>query len=444
MPFKTLQEKRQFVYNKNLVGIDPSKKKHQAAVLDKNGIQIGNPFTFKTNYKGYNEDLWKRLGKIVPDFTPDNVVFAIETACNLWQTIAFHLAASGYTVLLVSPLTTKHTRPAMNHDFSRTDPKDALIIANNARDGYFDYYREFTPHINAMHRLSITYHKLNKNLVQNRQRLRSLLEQVFPEFIDIVQPDTKTAMYLLKKYFTPQDFININGFEEAKTILKISHNNHGQETLIKLKQAASQSIGIVLKEDELIAERLTLNTWITVIETIENQIDTIMRQIIDYAKQTPYWDILISFKGNGISDKLVALFIAETRDLSQFTNHKKLEKYAGYNLRQSQSGSYIGPRRMSHIGNKRLSWIIYKMTEETARYLPEVRMKYLRRYMNTKSKYRKNIIACSSVLLRLIVALVKENRPYQKRAEKIKELEEIEKKYQEYKDSRQKKTKKAA
>ncbi len=82
----------------------------------------------------------------------------------------------------------------MNHDFSKTDPKDALIVANNARDGYFDYYREFTPQINAMHQLSITYNKLNNNLTQNKQRIRSLVERIFPEFISVLPPDTKTAV----------------------------------------------------------------------------------------------------------------------------------------------------------------------------------------------------------------------------------------------------------
>ena len=99
---------------------------------------------------------------------------------------------------------------------------------------------------------------------------------------------------------------------------------------------------------------------------------------------------------------------------------------------------------MSHIGNKRLSWIIYKMTEETARYLPEVRIKFLRRQMNTKSKYRKNIIACSSVLLNLIVALIKQRRPYEVREDKLNILKELESQYQAYKDSKKSKTKKAA
>ena len=84
------------------------------------------------------------------------------------------------------------------------------------------------------------------------------------------------------------------------------------------------------------------------------------------------------------------------------------------------------------------------MTEEPARYLPEVRMKYLRRYLNTKSSYRKNIIACSSPLLKLIVALVKDKRPYELRDNKVKELQALELKYQAYKDRKKFARKQAA
>jgi len=447
MAFKSLQEKRQFVNGKYIVGIDPSKAKHQATVIDNNGIQIGKAFTFKTTHQGYQHDLWQRLQQIMPSIENENIVFVPlsgKTACNLWQTLAFYLKAKGDTVLLVSPLSTKHTRPVMNHDFSKTDPKDALIVANNARDGYFDYYREFTPQINAMHRLSITYTKLNNNLIQNKQRLRSQVEQIFPELISVLPPDTKTAIYLLKKYLTPQDFRNMNIYEEADEVKRISRHNHDFKTLLDLKEEAKSSIGIQLQDEEIMAERLTLTAWIQILETIEQQMEIIMTQLIALAQQTPYWEILISFKGKGISEKLVALFIAETRDLDLYNHHKKIEKFAGYNLRQAQSGNYVGPRYMSHIGNKRLSWIIYKMTEETARYLPEVRIKFIKRQLTTKSKYRKNIIACSSPLLNLIVALVKQRRPYELREEKVKELQQLEQKYQAYKDSKKLTRKKAA
>jgi len=105
----------------------------------------------------------------------------------------------------------------------------------------------------------------------------------------------------------------------------------------------------------------------------------------------------------GISDNLAAQFIAECRDLNNFKHYKQIEKLAGLNLRLSQSGDYIGPRHISHIGDKRLLRIIYQMTTETAIYIPEVRIKFLTRQIKNKA-YRKNIIASSSKLLQLIIS----------------------------------------
>jgi transposase len=210
----------------------------------------------------------------------------------------------------------------------------------------------------------------------------------------------------------------------------ISQKQHGKQTLEHLQQAACNSIGITLSEEEVISYRLALDSWIVLLETIQKQKKEVLKEMIVLAKQTPYFEILKSLKG--ISDKLAALFIAETRDLSQFNHYKKIEKLAGYNLRQSQSGQYVGARHMSHIGNKRLSWTLYKMCEETAKYVSEVRMKFIRRQLKKRS-YRKNLIACLSTLLKLVVALLKENRLYEPKQQSNKQLKLFEKQYAELK-----------
>lgn len=190
MRFRALQEKRRFISGKTIVGVDPAKQRHQAAILDADGLQIGNPFAFAHNVQGFTEKLWGKLRQYLDECNPETLVFAIETSCNLWQVLSYYLVTEGYQVILVSPLTTKHSRPLFNHDFSHTDPKDALLIASNARDGYFDFYRTFSAAIDAMHQLSLTYCKLLRNYVQQRTRLRSLLDQVFPEFPAILPLST--------------------------------------------------------------------------------------------------------------------------------------------------------------------------------------------------------------------------------------------------------------
>jgi len=124
----------------------------------------------------------------------------------------------------------------------------------------------------------------------------------------------------------------------------------------------------------------------------------------------------------------VELPIAECRDLNNFKHYKQIEKLAGLNLRLSQSGDYIGPRHISHIGDKRLLRIIYQMTAETAIYIPEVRIKFLTRQIKNKV-YRKNIIASSSELLQLIMALIKNKKTYEFKENKIQQLALLEQKY---------------
>ncbi len=106
MKFKALQMKRRFISGKSVVGIDPAKKKHQAALLDEHGLQLGKPFTFNHNHDGFNTTLWNKIQPQLPECNPENLVFAVETSCNLWQKLVHYLDSENYPVVLVSPLST--------------------------------------------------------------------------------------------------------------------------------------------------------------------------------------------------------------------------------------------------------------------------------------------------------------------------------------------------
>jgi transposase len=432
--YNNLQTKRRFISGKMIVGIDPANDKHQAAVIDANGIIQGNPFTFAHSYNGFHNKLWAKLKKQIFPLKPDQVVFAIESSCNLWQNLTYYLCSQGYTVVLVSPLTTHKSRPLMDHSFSKTDPKDAIVIANSARDGYFDFHVQHNSTINAMHQLAIAYDKVRRNYVQTRCRLRAQVKLIFPEFLKVLGIDTLTADYLLKKYLTPQDFLNLSIMEDLPKLRKIYRQQFGLDTLNKLKAAANHTIGIPLDSIQYNAERDIMDGWLLQLNMFRKKMKCLADQLIAFAKQTPYFDSLCSLKG--ISEVSAALLIAELRDLNLFEHFKQIEKFAGYNLRLSQSGNYTGYRRMSHIGNKRLSSLLYRMTAEAVKYIPEVRIKFINRQLN-RALYRKNIVACVPVLLKLMMALAKEQRLYEERPAKLKQLEPLEQAYQQHKQQRQ-------
>jgi transposase len=418
-------ERKKRLSGKRVAGIDPASKKHQLAIVDEQGIQVGGSFAFPISYKGYTEKLWKELTRILGTYNPDDLVFAIETSGAIWKSITDYLTDQGYMVLLVSPLTTFHTRPVMNQDYSKTDPKDALLIATNARNGSYAEYRRFGPEINCSRRLSITYGKLAKDRQKAITRLKALIQEVFPEYLDCLSADTLTSLSLLEKYFLPEHFLNLSVDEEAPHIRSISRGTYGPSTLTKLKELANKSIGSHTEGEEE-ALRLTLHAWISQVRRIDESLDKISAALIAITRKNEYLSILTSVKG--ISDVTASRFIAECRDLNDYTHYKQIEKLAGANVRLADSGVYQGTRRISKIGNKRLLSLLYVMATQVVRHVPEIRIKFIKRQLRKKS-YRKNIVACIPWLLKLLMALIKEKRPYVYKEETLLELNKLELKY---------------
>ena len=417
--------KRQAIAQNFVLGIDPGKEKHSGSVLDPSGLQQGGAFSFPVTRTGYDHNLWRHLERRIKDCGPDRMVVAIETSCNLWVTLAHYLLGKGYRVLLVSPLTTYHARPMMHRDFSRTDPRDAFLVADSAQKGSYDLFRTFEPHMEAAHQLSIAYDKLRKDLTKSLLRTRSLMERVFPEFLHAFNIRTKTSRYLLERYFLPRHFEEIDIEEEGRQIHRISRGSYGVATLQKLKEEARTSIGIPVEGQEDVL-RIILNGWIEALRRTETQLKAVEQAMIARTQQDPTFQIVDSIPN--INKNLAAQFTAETRGATRFTHFKQIEKLAGTNVRIADSGKYKGKRRMSKIGNPRLRRIIYQMTEQTARVVPQVRRRFLDRELRKKC-YRKNIVAASSQLLRLIVALLRENRFYEERAHHAASLKTLERRY---------------
>ena len=427
MSYKYLQQKREYILDKIVIGIDPSKHHHQALILGPDRLQIGKTFSFRHSSEGFQIKLWNYIQKYIDDLDKSNIVFAIEASTDVWQNLAYYLVRSGHLVVLVSPRITWSSRRLPDQSYSKTDPKDALVIAQAACSGYYSVFKIHTENQEALRTLAITYSKLKKNLTQTKARIRSVVSKYFPEFISILSPGTDTAGYLLRHYLHAEDYHNLDVQNEAPVILKISKQQHGVDTLVKLKKAAQKTIGIPRSGTEIEIDRIVLDAWLNTQDTIKSQLDVIEKRLHALAGQTDYFHILTSLKG--ISSTLAALFIAEVVDLYRYDHYKQIQKLAGLDIQMSQSGSYRGRGKISHMGNRRLKWIIYLMTRETVKYIPEVQIKYLKRQIK-RVNYTKNVIACTSPLLQLIMALVRDRRVYGYREESIAQIVQLKNKYE--------------
>ena len=435
--YRSYQEKRTKIMGKIIIGIDPGKYRHQAVIIDANGIPIGKTFSFSVSYEGFRKRLWEDINKQIANYISSDLLFAVEASCNLWQTISSYLRMEGYDVVLVSPMCTKQSRVMLNNDFSKTDPKDALLVALNTRNGYYIKMRIYPRNSKDMHLLSIAYNKLRKDYSSYQGRLRAALELVFPEFLKVITLGTKTSFYLLGKYLFPKDYINMDIQLESFRVENISRRQYGIKQLHKLQELAKHTIGISSHTEQY--DRTIILTWLEGLQDIGSRKKVILDQLIKLASSMKEFSILTDLMG--ISSETASMFLAEIRDMSAFNNYKEIEKYAGYNLRLTQSGRHVGSRRISHIGNCRLRWVIYKMVEETAKYIPEVRIKYLKRQLK-KQIYRKNLVSCIPQLLKLIFSLLKEDRFYEYNEERVAEVKRLDLEYHLLKAKRASKHKK--
>lgn len=427
----TLQARRQFTNDRYIVGIDPAKARHQAQILSPDGLPVGSSFSFSHAFTGFNHHLWKHLYARLPELAhlsrfdfQDHLVFALEASCNLWANLADYLHRKHCRLVLVSPLSTCHARPSKSGDFSRTDAKDAYLIADLAREARFHLHERYSDQAEAMHRLSISYDKLRKSLQQHYARLRAAIELVFPELLSVLKLRSLTARHLLGGYLFPEDFLALDIEREAASLMQLSRSQHGRETLFKLQALARRTIGVEMSETQQQAERRSAKAWLRLVEALEAELQQVSSELIRLSKRTPHHARLVSIKG--ISDLLAALFIAEVRDPSQITHVKQVERLAGLNLYVHDSGTYSGRRRISHIGNARLRWVLYRMAFETAKYVPEVRTKYLRRRLKGHTNRNKNWVGVIPQVLALVMALVRERRPYEERLAAALEMHRLE------------------
>lgn len=424
---KNFNQKKE-IEGKYIIGIDPGDYNHRAVVLNTFGQVIGKPFSFAVNYDGFNVKFLNYAKSIIPEFSFDKVVVAIESSINFYQTFTAFALNKGMQVVHVSPLKTYLARGYYDNDFSKSDSKDAMLVAETAFNGKYVKAEIYSDEFNSLHALSIQYDKLLKDKCEYRMKLRAFMHQIFPEYLKAFDIETQTSLYLLRKYFLPEDFQKINIEKEAEIISKISVKQHGSKTLESLKQISLKTIGLPTSDYVKTYMRSILDSHLDALELTKKHINAIMKQMIALASESPYFAILISIKG--ISKILAAQFIAECPHIENFKHYSQLQKYLGFSLRAYQSGNFAGVRHINKLGNKRLARVFFQMLEQTSRYVPEIRFKYLTRKIKCRN-YKKNIISISDNLSKLIIKLFNNNELYQENTDEIlkTKIKELEKKH---------------
>lgn len=407
--YKNQDEKLQLIQPGTiLIGIDAAKRSHWVQAIHFNGVSIGKAFNIKNTREGF-ESLVAKIERIKQETGCHQVLAGVESTGHYWKTLAWFLMQNGITVVLVNPHHVKKSKELDDNTPSKSDPKDAKIIARLVKDGRFmavylpqGVYGELRTLSNLRAQLTAKLHS-TKNIVT------AILDECFPEFETVFKSfNGKTALHILRHYPFPEDLkcLGVTGINvEIKKAVK---QGVGKKRADSLYQAACNTIGIPANDSTKLKLWLYLDEFKTLTERIETVEQEMKKQLI----ATGISDYILSIKGIGIV--IAAGLLGEIGDPSRFTSWKQIRKLAGFNLVETSSGERKGKHKISKRGRSLLRNYLYQAAVIVGTINPEFKKLY--RYLITRKlnplKKKQALVVLAIKLIRVIQTLIKRKEKY--------------------------------
>ena len=386
-----------------IVGIDIAKRKHEAAVIDGDGAVIIKPFSFTNNCSGYN----RLLAMLAKAKLPlDEVSFAMEATGHYWLALFTRLQKEGFRVQVINPVQTNSIRSFYIRQ-AKTDPRDALLIAEVIRFGHFSESTLHPENIYELRELCRGRHAIVSMQADVKRKVVALLDQVFPEYeTAFTNMFSDTSMAILQTCPTPKELSEIPLEELCHLIEVSSHKRFRMAKAQELQELARNSFGFAMAGDVF---STMIRLYAKHLDFLKQQVKEMDRKIAEIMDtlDTPITTI------TGIGPTLGAYILSEIGDISRFSSAAKLAAYAGIDPTMRQSGEYNGVRnRMSKRGSPYLRRAIW-LAASRAAFCDPILSEY---YQSLRARGKHHLTAVGAVSRKLcntIYTILREERPWQ-------------------------------
>ena len=324
----------------NHLGIDVGKRKCRAALKDDRG-KILDEFFFGNNSQGILE-----LIKRIYDHGTKKCNAVLESTGNMWMRIHDTLEDNGIDTILANPYKTKIIAQAK----IKSDKLDARILSDLLRTGLI--YESYVPIKEFREKRSLVRHRIT--LSRTKTKLANKIHAI------------------LDKY----------EYKTEKTDI------FGKSGINWLKSLSVYPI-----------DKIILNTTLESIETIDNQIEIVLKEIAKYAwKDSQDVKMLLSMTGIDIFSAM--LISTEIVDIQRFSTPWKLVSYAGLAPSTRESSGKIKTGRITKQGSPLLRWILVQCALSAIRHDHQMRTFYER--IKQRKGHGKAIVATAKEMLVII------------------------------------------
>jgi transposase len=411
MKFKMQDKQNQLIESisdKHLVvGVDIAQQFHVARAVNFRGIVVGDPLTFENNEDGFTILLkWinelKRINKL------NTAIVGMEPTGHYWINLSKWLFEQNIDVVTVNPYHVKRNKENRDNTQSKSDKKDALVIADMVKNGYYAIVRPTSETFEQLRVLMSNRDVIVKRLVSSINQINRWVDIVFPELRQVFKDVTgKGAIATLRLFPTPIELRSMqpqNVVIEWKSLMKRQPGLRKAQLLIQL---AKRSIGT---RQALDAYKFHLQQLLEEYDLATTQLERVEEQVTEVLKQIPYANHLLTIKG--ISEISLAGILGEAGDLSGFAHGNSLLRHAGLHLAEASSGKWKGQIVISKRGRSRLRRFLYLATMSLVMNNPEFKAIHTLNVKVKKIKKMKSIMKLVGKMARIFVGIAKRNESY--------------------------------
>lgn len=398
-----------------IVGIDIAQQFHVARAVNFRGIVIGDPLTFENNEDGFAR-LIQWINCLKASKSLDTTIVGMEPTGHYWINLSKWLYERNIEVVTVNPHLVKRNKENRDNTQSKSDKKDALVIADMVKNGYYSFIR---PSYEAFEKLRVLMSNRDmtvKRLVSAVNQINRWVDIVFPELRQVFKDvKGKGAIATLRLFPTPLEIRSMKPKEIVNGWKSLMKRQAGLRKAHLLIELAAHSVGTPQALD---AYKLHLEQLLEEFDLATAQLERVEKEVTEVLKQIPFSRKLLAIKG--ISEITLAGILGEAGDLSGFAHGNSLLRHAGLHLAEASSGKWKGQIVLSKRGRSRLRRFLYLATMSLVMNNPDFKELHSNNVKVKKMKKMKSIMKLINKFARILVGMARKNESYH--SDKVKPL----------------------
>jgi transposase len=407
MKFKAQDKQNQLIENITanhlVVGVDIAQETHVARAVNFRGIALGNPLEFSNDEVGFRSlDHWIR--DLLASYKLSQIIVGMEPTGHYWLALAHWLKDTDIEAVLVNPHLVKKNKENRDNTRSKSDKKDALVIADMVKNGYYSPVRFHSAEYEELRVLMANREPVVKRLVSAVNQIHRWVDIVFPELRQVFKILTcKGALETLRLFPLPADLSKLQPNDVIAGWKKSMKRHSGVRRAKLLIDLAKKTVGSTqathaykLHLEHLLEEYDLANTQL---RRIEAEAKTVLERI-------PYANKILAITG------ISAIVLGESGDLSGYIHGNTLLRHAGLNLTEASSGKWKGQMTLSKRGRPRLRHFLYLITMCMVMTNKEFKALHQHNVQVKKLKKMKSIMKLCGKVARLLVGLARSEEAY--------------------------------